>query len=99
MAKKSRGWMIMSIAGLTTVRELMRDHQQCEGCGSRNKPVYTYLGKDDEPIVCSKACFSLAIVKRFGGVRKPTAEQLAEASGAHSSAKSAKVIPLRRKAG
>ena len=100
MAKKSRGWMAVRIADQPTIRELERDHEECEGCGRRDKPVFSYLGRDGEPIVCSKACFERALVLRFGGVRKPTRAQAA-VMREREAAKTTKtgiatVVPIRR---
>ena len=72
----TRGCVQVKFAGLDTYREREYDHEECEGCGRRDKPVYSYLGKDGEPIVCNKRiCWDLAMIKRFGGVRKHTKEQ------------------------
>lgn len=71
-----RGCVVMKFGGELTVRERAWDHVECEGCGSCDKPVYTYLGQPGEPVVCSQLCFHKAISARFGGIRKPTRSQL-----------------------
>jgi len=70
--------MQVKIAGQKTIREREHDHEECEGCKRRNKPVFSYFGRDGEPIVCSKRCLEIAMVARIGGVRTPTVEQAAE---------------------
>ena len=93
--------MVMAIAGQKTVREIERDHEECEGCSARHKPVYSYLGQVGEPIVCSKRCFEKALVIRFGGVREPTTSQLKIVRGRRAARfMGGNVVPIvKRKAG